>query len=84
MSFACPVIGCEEPPISDPESAQKVETGIEFIRQGISACERLDDATDGELFSQLRTSDAHIRPDGYDIEDITLYAAAIFTLKHRE
>ena len=73
----------KEPPISDPKSAQRVETGIEFIRQGMSACEQLDDATDEELFAQLRTSDAHIRPDGYDIEEITLYAAAIFTLKHR-
>ena len=51
MPFVCPVIGWEEPPISDPESAQRVETGIEFIRQGISACEQLDDATDEELES---------------------------------
>jgi hypothetical protein len=72
-----------ESPISDPESAQRVENGVEFIRQGVSASEQLEDATDEGLFAQLRTSDAHIRPDGCDIEEVTLYAAAMFTLKHQ-
>lgn len=50
----------------------------------MSACERLDNATDEELFAQFRTSGAHIRTNRYNIEEVILYAAAIFTLKHRE
>lgn len=60
-----------------------IEQGMELFAEGLSAYDRLEDATEAELFAQLRTSDAYIDFEDYDPEDVTLYAAAIFHLKDR-
>lgn len=71
------------PKMTACRSTEIVEDGAQFIMEGMSAYKKLDGAPEEELFAQLRASQGYIDPTDYDPTDITLYAAAIFELKHR-
>jgi predicted nucleic acid-binding protein len=73
----------DRPDETETRSEEIVTDGIKFITQGMSAYDKLKDATEEELFAQLRTSDGHIELNDPDPEDTIMYSVAMFQLKHR-
>lgn len=73
----------DRPDETETRSEEIVTDGIKFITQGMSAYDKLKDATEEELFAQLRTSDGHIDLNDPDPEDTIMYSVAMFQLKQR-
>lgn len=73
----------DRPDETETRSEEIVTDGIKFITQGMSAYDKLKDATEEELFAQLRTSDGYIELNDPDPEDIIMYNVAMFQLKQR-